>query len=112
MSLTASLEGAGQLGDTLHAAAEQLGSLTEVNRAEGGAALHAARIPRESGYLESTASVTATDDGFSLTAGAPYAGVVHAREPFFLRALEDRRDAIVHAHAEHVADALATVRGA
>lgn len=110
MTLTGSLEGGDRFVATLDAAAEALDP-TEVNRREGAATLTAARIPRDTGYLESTATVTATGEGFGLTAGAPYAGAVHARDPFFLRAIQVRRDQIVQAHAQHVDRVLATIQG-
>lgn len=101
--------GAAELGASLTAAGHQLGDLTDPHREAGRIALDAAVIPRRTGHLAETATVAATADGWALTATAAYAGYVHARDPFFTRAIGQQVDAITGVYVEHVTDALNTV---
>lgn len=86
--------------------------LVDPNRRAGTLALEAADIPRRTGRLADGATVAATADGFTLSSTAAYGGYVHARDPFFSRALEQQLDAITGVYVDHVTDALSTVRGA
>lgn len=90
-----------ELGADLLAAGHALADVGEVMRDEGRATLAAAAIPRDTGALEDSAAVAVTADGFALTAGVVYAGIVHARNPFFARALAARESAITAALVDH-----------
>lgn len=104
--------GADQLARTLVAAADEVVDLAGVHREEGSATLAAAVIPRHTGRLDDSAAVVADAGGFTLTADTPYAGYVHAEDPFFTRAINTRETAIVQGVEDHITDALNTVRGA
>lgn len=92
---------AATLGAALVDAGHAVADVEEVMRAEGRETLAAAAIPRESGALEDSAAVAVVADGFALTAGVVYAGVVHARNPFFARALRERETRITAALSDH-----------
>jgi hypothetical protein len=110
--MTVSAGGAVQLDRTLTEAGRTIADLEQVNRREGEATLAAAVIPRDTGHLESTATVLADDRGFTLTATAVYANRVHADNPFLIEALDRRETAITQGITAHVEGALATVQGA
>lgn len=111
-SLTLAAQGVDQVAGTLTDAGHEIASLADVHRGEGQRALAAADIPYRTGRLADGASVVATDDGYSLTAAATYAGFVHARDPFFTRAINAREAALLDAVTDHVETALSHVRGA
>lgn len=92
---------AADLGGDLGDAGRALADVDEVMREEGRATLAAAAIPRDTGALEDSAAVAVVADGFALVAGVVYAGVVHARNPFFARALAGREAAITAALVDH-----------
>lgn len=110
--LTLTPTGVTTLATTLAQAGEEIADLDQVHRVEGQRTLSAAVIPVRTGHLADTAAVVAGDDGFTLTAAATYAGFVHTRDPFFTRAVRAREAALTAAVADHVDDALSTVRGA
>lgn len=70
------------LADSLHDAADELDDLTQVNQRAGDLVLGDARIPRDTGLLESRTTALGSTEGFTLIADTPYAGIVHARNPF------------------------------
>lgn len=100
-SVDLSTPDAERIGRALGDAGREIVDLTDVNRAEGEATLIAATIPRRTGLLEETTHVVADARGFTLTATAPYAGYVHAVNPFLTRALDARVDDIVDALVDH-----------
>lgn len=106
------LIGAERLSGSLGAAGDRLTDLTQVNRAAGQEVLDTAEIPKDTGYLASTANVVATIEGFTLTASAPYAAKVHARNPFFTDALDAKQAAVVDRVTDHAESVLATIQGA
>lgn len=109
--LSASVDGADRLDSTLSAAGREIEDLSGVHRDAGRLLLNVAVIPRDTGYLEQTTSVDTTRDGFVLAASAPYAGYVHAVNPFFTRAIEAQADAVADLYLDHVEDALTQVEG-
>lgn len=98
-----------RIGRALGDAGRAVVDLADVHRAEGEATLRAANIPERTGRLAASAHVIAGDDGFTLAASAPYAGYVHADNPFFTRALDSRVDAIADAVVEHTENVLDTI---
>lgn len=114
-SLTVDLTGVAQLVATAADVAAGIDDLTAPNQA---AARHVeARIdpPILTGRLAATVSVTADDGGVLVTAGgtgAPYAAVVHARNPFLTRALTASLVDVEETYADHVDDHLTRLRGA
>lgn len=90
-------------------AGRALEDLAAVNQQAGAQALAAARIPVDTGRLRDSAYVDADPSGFALSATAPYAGFVHARDPFFTRALDP--DDYLDRLETHAADTLGTIQG-
>lgn len=107
----ADTRGAQQLAATLDRAARDLDDLVTTNQRAGDLVLGAAVIPRDIGQLQKSAAVLGDAHGFELVAAAPYAGYVHARQPFFTDALERTADRVVDQYLGHVDDVLATVKG-
>lgn len=113
--LTSAVVGVDAFASSVAAAGAQLVNLQPVNDAAGVLVLDAADIPYKTGRLAGTVHAIADDQGVDLVAGgpaAPYAAVVHARDPFLVRALTDREDAVLDLHADHVAGVLDTIQGA
>lgn len=107
--------GASRLAASFDAAAREVGELTSVNRDAGDAVIGAARIPRDTGLLESTATVEADAIGVTVSVGgprAPYAPYVHARDPFLTDAYLAREAEVVDLYIGHVSDVVATIEGA
>lgn len=111
-SASATVDGAERLSATLSAAGDALADLAAVNREQGTATLNAAAIPVRTGQLQRSAYVDSDAQGFALSASAPYAGIVHAANPFFTRALAARADHIIDALVDHAGDVLDTIHGA
>lgn len=86
----ASIDGADTLARSLRNAADDLGDLTAPLRDIGGQVARTARAaaPVRTGYLRSTITAQAGPTGVTITAGAPYAAYVHARNPFLADALD------------------------
>lgn len=113
--VAAELVGVQRLTATLDAAAARFADLREPGRLAGGDVITAARVPYLTGALDSTVAVLPGPSGFVLVAGgqaAPYAAAVHARNPFLLRALTARQDAVIDTYTEHAAGLLDTIEGA
>jgi hypothetical protein len=94
-ALAASVEGLGVA----------LADLSDPSRDAAANVLGAVEAPRDTGRLDDSVAAVATPLGFTLTAGgtrAPYAAVVHARDPFLSRALTAREDDVVDTYADHV----------
>lgn len=107
--------GASRLAATFDAAAREVVDLAGVNRDAGDAVIGAARIPRDTGLLESTATVAADAIGVTVSVGgpgAPYAPYVHARDPFLTDALTEQESDVVDLYFGHVSDVVASIEGA
>lgn len=87
-----------------------LGTLEVPSRDAAALALGAVVAPRDTGTLDDSVEAVVTPLGFTLTAGgtrAPYAAIVHARDPFLTRALDARAEDVVGTYADHVDDTIA-----
>jgi hypothetical protein len=87
----------------------RLEDLATLNQRQGTDALNRAPIPVDTGRLKESAYVVADRTGYALTASAPYAAIVHARDPFFTRALD--ADAYLDDLETHTAEILGTITG-
>jgi hypothetical protein len=88
-----------------------LGDLAAANRDASVIVLGSVDAPRKTGTLDDTVEAIVTPLGWTLTAGgtrAPYAAIVHARDPFLSRALLAREDDVVDVYADHVTDTIDT----
>lgn len=113
--LTASVDGLTSLVSSLDEAASRLDDLDQVSAEAADQVVRAVEAPRVTGRLASTVAAEVDADGFTLTAGgpaAPYAAIVHARNPFLTRALDDRETAVVSAYEDHIDNTVNTIRGA
>lgn len=112
--LSVDADGTTELASTLGAAAAALVDLEGVDDAAGDLVLGAARVPRDRGTL--AASLTSV--GGVLSASARHAPFVHwgtkhlRARPFLLDALAAREEAVANLYADHVEDALDTIKGA
>lgn len=89
-----------------------LGDLSAPSSDASALALGEVRAPVRTGALANTVAAEPTALGFTLTAGgpsAPYAGIVHARNPFLTRAVEAREGGIVDTYADFVDTTLDTI---
>jgi hypothetical protein len=96
-------------------AGRQLGDLHDADAAAAGQAVQAVEAPRLTGALDSTVAAAVDPDGFTLTAGgpaAPYAAIVHARNPFLTRAIDRSEAEIVQAYEQHIDTTLDRIQGA
>lgn len=87
-----------------------IGDLTGVNQLAATDVLAAVHPPVRTGALASTIEAVATDTGIDLIAGgsvAPYGPIVHARDPFFTRALTEREEAVIGLYLNHLQGAIA-----
>ena len=115
MAVRTSFDGLDTLVQSVEDAADNLADLDQVNATAGQLVVQAVDAPRLTGALASTVDAIPDRHGFTLTAGgrvAPYAAIVHARNPFLTRALTNREDAVVDTYADHVTDTVQTIRGA
>jgi hypothetical protein len=87
----------------------RLEDLAALNQRQGTETLNRSPIPVDTGRLKESAYVTADVTGFALTASAPYAAIVHARDPFFTRAIDP--DTYLDALETHTAELLGTITG-
>jgi hypothetical protein len=87
----------------------RLEDLAAVNQRQGTETLQRSPIPVDTGRLKESAYVTADRTGFALSATAPYAAIVHARNPFFTRAIDP--DAYLDDLETHTAEILGTITG-
>lgn len=95
-------------------AADELVDVDQVNADAAQIALGVVDPPRRTGRLASTVAAVSDALGFTLTAGgpeAPYGPIVHARDPFLTRALEQREDQLADAYEQHAEHALETIQG-
>lgn len=114
-SLSASVDGLTELVRTTGDASERLADLDDVNADNADLVVAAVEAPRLTGTLASTVTAVLEPTGFAVTAGgerAPYAAIVHARNPFLTRALNERESDLIEAYERHVTDTLDTIQGA
>lgn len=114
MSIEARIDGADTLARTMRAAADDIDDLTTAHRAIGGQVVDVARglAPVRTGRLRSSITADPGPAGVTITAGAPYAPYVHARNPFLADALDRKTAAAVDTITSAVEDALDTIQGA
>lgn len=67
--------------------------------------------PRRTGALDNSQHVTVTETGATLTASTPYAGFVHAREPWLSDTAAAASDDVLQVYARHADEALNTIKG-
>lgn len=107
--------GVDQLGDQLAAAGDQLADLASVNAEAAADVLGVVDPPIRTGRLAQTVGAQIDALGFTLTAGgsaAPYGPIVHARDPFLTRALNERETAVLDRYEQHIDKTLDTIQGA
>jgi len=114
VSIEAHVTGADRLARTMRAAGDDLHDLTDAHRAVGAEVVQVGRglAPVRTGRLRSSITADAGPAGVTITAGAPYAAYVHARNPFLDDALARREAAAVATITEDVEDVLDTIQGA
>ena len=112
-AVTVTVHGADTLAATLHGAAGKLGNLSGAHASAAQAVVQAAQglVPVRTGTLRASIWGTTSADRAIVTAGAPYAGYVHARTPFLTAALDQTRAAILTDYGAAVADTVDTVKG-
>lgn len=111
----AEVKGVARLRATLDTAGRELADLDATTGVRAGqllAAAGAARSPRRSGFLADSHGFTVTDAGVSVVVAAPYAGYVHAANPWLVRELDAQEETIVTMYAADVADVVAKIQGA
>lgn len=113
MTAGAQLRGADQLARTLHEAGRQLGDLTEVEHQAGQllAGKGSKASPRQTGRLAAAHGYTVVDDVLTVTAATPYAALVHARNPWLTRTVDQSEDQVADLYLVGVDDALSHVKG-
>lgn len=112
MGVEATVDGLATLARSLDAAADELSDLAQVNVHAADLVVRAVEAPRITGRLDDSVTSFVDADGFTLTATAPYAPYVHARNPFLTRALSDRELAVIELYEDHVTETVNTIRGA
>lgn len=92
----------------LDRAAARLTNLADVDEAAAQLVLTRANttVPRKSGFLADSATVTTIDGGATLVYAAPYAAAVHARTPWAADALDASAEAVLDLYADAAEQAL------
>lgn len=113
MGAGAQLRGADVLVRTLQAAGEDLQDLSEVERQAGQllAEQGSRRSPRRSGRLAAAHGYQVLEDRLSVIAATPYAAIVHARNPWLTRSVDDAEDQVADLYLAGVDAALSHVKG-
>ncbi len=113
MSITARVDGADELAQSTRAAARALDDLDGPLDVVGDQIADTARglAPVRTGRLRRSITVTPGNNAVTVTAGAPYASFVEARNPFLSDALERRSDDAVNTITNAVEDILDTIEG-
>lgn len=91
--------------------AQVIGDLAGVHDLAADTVLDAVRPPRRTGRLASTVAPVVDTTDFQIIAGgsvAPYGPIVHARDPFLTRALNEREEAVVGLYLYHLNHAVNT----
>lgn len=104
------VRGADQLVGSLRAVARELAELTAADEAAGEllAGEVASSAPRVTGFL----AQSVTHSGGRVEIGAPYAGVVHAANPWAAQTTAAKEAAVVDIYEQAIVDAVASVKGA
>jgi hypothetical protein len=110
----AQVDGVDRFRSTLATAGEQLTGLVDAHTEAGRLLAQAAasRSPHRTGRLSESHGFTVEHAGFTVTAAAPYAGFVHARNPWLARELDADTQTIIDIYAAHVADVVDHITGA
>lgn len=113
MTAGAQLRGADQLVRTLHEAGQQLGDLSEVEHQAGQllADQGSRSAPRDTGRLAGAHGYAVVDDVLTVVAATPYAAIVHARNPWLTRTVDQAEDQVADLYLTGVDDALSHVKG-
>lgn len=107
------VRGVDQLVDRLDAAARELAGLTTAH-AEAGRLLVAdahRTVPRRTGHLDESHAVIVEAGEVQVVNAATYAPIVHARDPWLARSLDELHDQLVEVYADGVAGVVATITG-
>lgn len=100
-----------RFADDVEGLGAALGDLSAANDDASRMVLGSVDAPVRTGTLADTVEAIVTPLGWTLTAGgtrAPYAAIVHARDPFLSRALLAREDDVVDVYADHITDTIDT----
>lgn len=105
------ITGLDSLVDGLGAAAHELADLPDAHR-EAGQLLTAraqTAAPRRTGVLAASHGPTVTADQVTVTAAAPYAAYVHARNPWLTETLNATTDDLLTIYATAVSEVVAHI---
>lgn len=114
MGVELSAPGAPRLAASLGDAANQVAELDATNAAAADEVLGHVRPPIRTGALARSVHAEPDPLGFTIAAGgpqAPYAPIVHARNPFISRAMREGAAAVREEYAAALADALDHIQG-
>jgi hypothetical protein len=114
MTIEVTVHGDDELVRTLHQAAADLSDMSAADKRAGDAVLAATRprTPVRTGRLVSSLAATVTTAGVTVFAGAPYAGYVHAANPFLIEAAKAVEPTVVGFYAGVVQATVDEVHGA
>lgn len=110
----ASVDGVPELVDRLHHASAGLLDLTDANRDIASTVTRAEKVPRASGALAASETVTVTGTGWGITYGKPYAVPVHwgtrylAARPWLWAAAHGTEDTWMDGFTRHVQNLIDT----
>ncbi len=109
----AELRGADQLVRTLHAAAADLGDLSDVEQEAGEllAEQGSKASPRRTGTLAEAHGYKVVTAGVTVIAATRYAAIVHARNPWLARTVLAAEDQVADLYLAGVDERLAQVKG-
>lgn len=105
------ITGLDSLVDGMDAAAHDLAGLPDAHREAGRVLTTRAQTnaPRRTGTLAASHGPTVTDDALVVTASAPYAGYVHAYNPWLADTLEAAQSDLLTIYATTVSEAVAHI---
>jgi hypothetical protein len=108
------VHGADQLAASMRAAGEQLGDLDAAHKRAGDAIVAATRprTPVRTGRLVGSLFATVNPTGVVVGASAPYAGFVHAANPFLIESAKAVEPTVLGYYADAVNTAVEGVKGA
>lgn len=105
------MKGLDSLVDGLDAAAHELADLPDAHREVGQLLTSRAQTasPRRTGVLAASHGATVQDDAVLVTATAPYAGFVHARNPWLADTLQTSTEELLTIYATTVSEVVAHI---
>jgi hypothetical protein len=106
------VRGSGRLIEALDSAATQLARLESPEAGQLLDTAATAAAPRRTGFLADHHEVIVTAGRLQVTNTAPYAGYVHAKDPWLARTLEQHTADVLTAYADAAADVVTDIRGA